>query len=102
MFLFGWGRKNLTKQIAQNKAIILNYGYFHIFFVFTFTFGYKYIEATLSDKGWHHKPMSKEEADAVLKGQELKPHWWWRYSLVGVFVLAPVCVFIGLMISAMK
>lgn len=28
---FGWGRKNLTKQLAQNKAIILNYGYFHIF-----------------------------------------------------------------------
>jgi len=56
----------------------------------------------LSDKGWHHKPMSKEEAEAVLKGQELKPHWWWRYSFVGVFVLAPICVFIGLMISAMK
>lgn len=99
---FGWGRKNLTKQLSQNKAIILNYGYFHIFFVFTVTFGYKYIEATLSDKGWHHQPISEEEASALLNGQELKPHWWWRYSLAGVAAFVPVMILVSVLLASLK
>jgi len=79
---FGSGRKNKTQNLPDGRAIMLNYGYFHLMFIFTVTFKYKYILCTKSSDGWAYKDVTKEEATQLLSGQELKPHWWWRYSLL--------------------
>lgn len=92
MFFFGWGKRNITKAISEKEALVLNYSYFDIFFVFSVAFSYKYVLATLSEQGWHHKPITKEEVDALLKGEKFQPNWWWRYSLFGL--LGVVALFV--------
>ena len=81
MFFFGWGKRNITKVLTENEVLILNYAHFNIFFVFSVAFNYTYTLATKSAQGWHHKSITKEEAERLLAGAEFKPHWWWRYSL---------------------
>ena len=37
MLFWGWGRKNMTRQISPQQAVLLTYRYLHLMFVFTTT-----------------------------------------------------------------
>jgi len=87
MLFFGWGRRSLQKLLGENQALVLSYAYFHLFFFFTVTYGYKYNLATLREEGWHSKPITKEEAQNLLHGEQLKPSAWKQFSLIGLIVL---------------
>jgi hypothetical protein len=78
---FGWGKKNISKALPNKQVVILNYRYFNLMFIFSLAFGYKYSIATPSDKGWHYKDITAEEAQRLMAGEVLQPNWWIRYSL---------------------
>lgn len=88
---FGWGQSKLQKPIANDRAVILQYRYFALMFVFSFTFGYSYLLATHSADGWHYKALPKEQARQLLGGKELRPTIWRRFglpiTLVAIFVI---------------
>jgi hypothetical protein len=95
MFIFGWGKRNISKAISEKKAVVLSYSYFSLFFVFTVTFRYRYNLATLAEEGWHHKAISDEEAAELMGGSKFVPHWWWRFSLAGLVALIVIIALIS-------
>ncbi len=91
MIFFGWGRKNVTRQVSPEQALILSYGYFHLFWLFRISYGFRYAVATATEAGWATRPMSIEEARATGADQAVTISWWWRWGLLvglGVLVVA--------------
>ena len=81
MLFWGWGRKNMTRQISPQQAVLLTYRYLHLMFVFTTTWGYSYAVATATDQGWATRVISDAEALQMLGGEELRPNPWKRFSI---------------------
>ncbi|MGN6161967.1 MAG: hypothetical protein ACTHOG_09735 [Marmoricola sp.] len=81
-FLWGWGRRALTRQLDATSAVIRSYRYAHLFFIFTLAWGGEYFLATHTDAGWARRPIAKDEALHLLGGTPLQPNLWKRFSLV--------------------
>lgn len=93
MIFFGWGRKSLSRQVSPQQALILSYGYFHLFWLFRISYGFRYAVATATEAGWATRPMSAEEAAATGADREIVLSWWWRWGLLvalGVVVVVTV------------
>ncbi len=93
MLFWGWGGKNITRQVSPGQAVLLTYRYLHLMFLFTTTWGYKYAVATATDQGWATRAVSDAEALQLLGGEELRPSLWKRFSiflLLGVVLLVVV------------
>ena len=90
--IWGWGRKSVTRQIAEDRAVVLAYRYFHLMFVLTATWGGKYFVSTLTDQGWAQQPASDDAALALLGGNPLRPSAWARFSLLGALAILAVFV----------
>ena len=82
MIFFGWGRKSRNEQISPTQALVLSFGYFHLFWLFRVSFGLRYALATLTEQGWATRPLSDEEAAALDAPSRLTLHWWWRWGLL--------------------
>jgi hypothetical protein len=92
VLFWGWGRKSLNRQLAQNQALVLTYRYFHLMFIFRAAFGYRYQLATATEQGWAMRPIESPEAEALLAGEELRPTMWARYSIFLLFVVIVVVI----------
>lgn len=82
MIFFGWGRKNVSRQVSPTQALVLSYGYVHLFWLFQVAFGYRYALATATEHGWATRPMSPEEVAASGADREVTVGWWWRWGLL--------------------
>lgn len=82
VIFFGWGRKNVSRQVSPTQALVLSYGYFHLFWLFRVAFGFRYALATATEQGWATRPMSPEEVTATGADQDLTVGWWWRWGLL--------------------
>ena len=90
LFIWGWGRKTLRRQVSPEQAVVLIYRYLHLMFLFTTTWGYRYAVATATDQGVATRQISDHEARQLLGGQDLRPSLWKRFSifvLLGVILL---------------
>ena len=85
MVIFGWGRRERVRPLDETRHLILNYGYFHLFWLFTVTFKYRYMLATWTESGWVTREVPEYEAAAMHDGSAPKPAWWWRWSLLFLF-----------------
>lgn len=81
MVFFGWGRKSKTHQVGPEQALVLSFGYFHLFWLFRVTFGLRYALATLTEQGWATRELSAQDAAALNAPSTLGVHWWWRWGL---------------------
>lgn len=92
--MYSSGRKNRTVPLPDGTMINVNYGFLSLFFVFNFTFGYKYSLMTQSPEGgFSYKPLTKEEATALNGGKVPTPPIWERYSfLIFLAILAVVMI----------
>jgi hypothetical protein len=95
MLFWGWGRKNITRQISPQQAVLLTYRYLHLMFVFTTTWGYTYAVATATEQGWATRAASDAEALQLLGGDELRPSVWKRFSIFVLLGAVLVAVVIG-------
>ena len=84
LFIWGWGRKTLRRQVSPEQAVVLIYRYLHLMFLFTTTWGYRYAVATATDQGIATRQISEAEARQLLGGGDLRPSLWKRFS---IFVL---------------
>lgn len=82
MIFFGWGRRNQTQQVGPQQALVLSYGYFHVFWLFRVAYGLRYAVATATDQGWATRPLSPEEVAATGADRAITLHWWWRCGLL--------------------
>ena len=98
MLFWGWGGKSINRQVSPGQAVVLSYRYFHLMFVFTAAFRYRYLLATATEQGWATRPVTEPEALAMLDGQELRPSMWQRYSIW----LVPLVIALILAISAVN
>jgi len=88
VIFFGWGRRNTSRQVSPTQALVLSYGYVHVFWLFRVSFGLRYALATATEQGWATRPMSPEEVAHTGADRELTLGWWWRWGLlVGVGAL---------------
>ncbi len=96
MLIWGWGRKSRSQQLDAAQALIANFRYFSLFFVFTATWGAKYVLARVQeDGGVSYRDVSAEEATRLAAGGVLPaPSPWQRFSLLGLVVL--VVAFVGI------
>ena len=98
MLFWGWGGKNITRQISHQQAVLLTYRYLHLMFLFTTTWGYRYAVATATEQGWATRNVTDEEALQLLGGVELRPSPWKRFS---IFLLLGI-VFLAVVIAALS
>ena len=91
MIFFGWGRRSTSRQVSPTQALVLSYGYVHVFWLFRASFGLRYALATATEQGWATRPMSPEEVAHTGADRALTIGWWWRWGLLvgvaGVVVL---------------
>ena len=94
MIFWGWGRKSISRQLDANTAVTRIYHYLHLFFIFSVAWGGQYVLATATEAGWAQRPISKEEAQQLLGGEDLQPPLWRRFGLpVAVAVVLLIAVF---------
>jgi hypothetical protein len=91
VIFFGWGRKNVSRQVSPTQALVLSYGYFHLFWLFRVAFGFRYALASATEQGWATRPLSAEEVAETGADREVTVGWWWRWGLlIGLGALAAV------------
>lgn len=72
--------------MGADRALLLNYGYLHVMWLFQVTFRYRYLIGSLSDDGgWDFRELTAEEAAAEGVVGLITIHWWWRYGLYLMF-----------------
>jgi hypothetical protein len=98
MLFWGWGAKNITRQVSHQQVVLLTYRYLHLMFLFTTSWGYRYSVATATDQGWATRGVTDEEALQLLGGVELRPSLWKRFS---IFLLLGI-VFLAVVIAALS
>jgi hypothetical protein len=101
VIFFGWGRKNVSRQVSENQALVLSYGYFHVFWLFQVAFGLRYAVATLTEAGWATRPMSAEEAAATGADQVVTLGWWTRWGLLAVLGAIVLAVVVSVVIGSL-
>ena len=82
MIIFGWGRGSRVHQIGPAQALVLGFSYFHIFWLFRISFGFKYALATQTEEGWATRALSPAETTSYDAPTRVTLHWWWRYGLL--------------------
>jgi len=95
MIIFGWGRSSKTRQLGPDQAIVLNFSYFHIFWLFRVSFNLKYSIATRTEAGWALRALSPAEATSIDAASALTLHWWWRFGLVITVATTTVIAILG-------
>ncbi len=100
MIFFGWGRKSMTRQVGPQQALILSYGYFHLFWLFRISYGFRYAVATATEAGWATRPMSAEEAAATGADNEIVLGWWWRWGLLAGLGALVAVVIVSVVLSS--
>ncbi|HEY0187859.1 MAG TPA: hypothetical protein VGC67_10255 [Cellulomonas sp.] len=81
----------MSRQVSETEALVLSYGYVHLFWLFQFAYGRRYAVSTLTEQGWATRPMSREEAAASGADKIVTVPWWLRWGLLvglGCLVLA--------------
>ncbi len=101
MIFFGWGRKNVSRQVSENQALILSYGYFHVFWLFRVAYGLRYAVATLTEAGWATRPMSAEEAAATGADQAVTLSWWTRWGLLVALGALALFIVVSVTVSSL-
>ena len=93
--MYSQGRRNRTITVADGSTIVLNYGFITLFWIFAFTFGYKYNLATgVKDGSTNHKAISKDEATKLNGGKTVAPPVMERFSfLIFLAIFAVVVVY---------
>jgi hypothetical protein len=97
VIFFGWGRKNVSRQVSEAQAVVLSYGYFHLFWLFRIAFGFRYQLAT--EHGWATRPLSPEEVATSGVDRELTVGWWWRRGLLVALGVLAVTIAVGVSTS---
>ncbi|WP_131725102.1 hypothetical protein [Mycobacteroides immunogenum] len=87
MLFWGWGGRSNQLELSPTQMLTFAYRYFHLFFVFTVTFGGNYLIHTLTEHGWAAAPIAKEQAEEILAGRSLQPNPWRRFSLYGLIAV---------------
>lgn len=100
LFIWGWGRRSLRRQVSAEQAVVLIYRYLHLMFVFTTTWGYSYALATVTDQGVATRAISDHEARQLLGGEDLRPSLWKRFSIFLVLGAALLFVLAGALHSS--
>ena len=96
IIFFGWGRKSLRQQLAPDQVLVLQYRYFHLFWVFRVAWGLRYSLATLSPQyGWAVRPLTESEIAYRDPSTLLDLHWWWRWGLLVGLVLVLVVTMVA-------
>lgn len=97
MLIWGWGRKSRNRQVSATEALIASFRYFSLFFVFTVTWGTRYVLARVAEDGAvSYRDLTGEQAMAAANGGELPaPTAWQRFSLLGLLVAVVAVVGIG-------
>lgn len=94
LIIFGWGQRSRTQQLSTEQALMLTYGYFHIFWLFQVAFRFRYSLATFTESGWATRELSDTEATTGGAQQMLSLGWWWRWGLlVGLGAAALIWAF---------
>lgn len=93
--MYSQGRRNRTFTTPDGLLIVLSYGFIKLFWVFAFTYGYRYAVATeLADGSVNHKQISKEEAAELNGGKAVAPPVMERFSfLIFLGILAAVIAY---------
>jgi hypothetical protein len=99
VIFFGWGRKNVSRQVGDAQAVVLSYGYFHLFWLFRVAFGFRYQLATATEHGWATRPLSSEEVAASGVDREITVGWWWRWGLLVALGVLAVTIAVGVSTS---
>ncbi|MBM6402018.1 hypothetical protein [Phycicoccus sonneratiae] len=101
MLIWGWGRKSRSRQVNAAEALLVNFAYFSLFFVFTVTWGARYALARVQEDGAvSYRDLTPEQAMAAAQGGELPaPTPWQRFSLLGLLVAVVLAVGIGAALS---
>lgn len=97
--MYAQGRKNRTFTVADGSTINLNYGFINLFWVFNFTYGYRYSVTKMNEDGsTNHKDITKEEATAMNNSTPVMPPVYERYSFL-IFVALVVVLYLWRMIT---
>lgn len=96
LLFFGWSRNSKTQQLSPQHALVLQYGYFHLFWLFRITVPRGYSLATLSEYGWATRPLDAQEPAVIGAAEQLQIHWWWRW---GLLIAAALIVLLVVMTS---
>ncbi|MGG5260199.1 hypothetical protein [Phycicoccus avicenniae] len=100
MLIWGWGRKSRSRQVDAAQALLVNFAYFSLFFVFTVTWGAKYALARVQEDGSvSYRDLSPEQALTLGNGELPAPTAWQRFSLLGLLVAGIAAVGIGAALS---
>jgi hypothetical protein len=100
MLIWGWGRKSRSRQLNAAEALLVNFGYFSLFFVFTVTWGAKYVLARVQEDGAvSYRDLTPEQALAAGGGELPTPSAWQRFSLLGLLVAVVLVVGISAALS---
>ncbi|MBM6402818.1 hypothetical protein JQN72_00980 [Phycicoccus sp. CSK15P-2] len=94
MLIWGWGRKSRTVRLNDAEAVIATFRYFSLFFVFSTTWGTRYVLARVQPDGTTgYRDLADQEAMAAANGGELPaPTPWQRFSLLGLLAVGIVLV----------
>lgn len=95
MIIFGFGRRNREHVVSDAQRVLVNYRYFHIFWLFSLAFGSRYALATLTEAGWATKSISEAEAAELAGGRAPQPAFWAQWSLALALGVVAVIVLIA-------
>lgn len=100
MFIWGWGRQDVTRQVSERDALVFEYKYVHVMWLLRWAWAFQHQTATLTPNGWAVLPMTRERVRLSGADQVVTLHWWWRWSLPGGFVTVVMAVLVSMVISA--
>jgi hypothetical protein len=92
MILWGWGGRSLQRQVSDTQTVVLSHRYFHLMFLLTAAYNYKFLLATLTEHGWATAEISGPDASRLLNGQVLQPGLWARFSLLAAVGVAALLI----------
>jgi hypothetical protein len=101
MLIWGWGRKSRQQRLSDAEALIATFRYFSLFFVFTATWGTRYVLARVQPDGTTgYRDLTDDQAMAAAQGATLPaPTPWQRFSLLGLVVVVIAFVAISAALS---
>jgi len=81
MIFYGWGSKDMSLPFGDGTTLVLDYRYFHIMWVLSISFGFRYSWFFATPSGPMRRPLTPEEVIQFDVRNRLHPAWWWRYGL---------------------
>lgn len=95
VLIWGWGRTSRQRRLSDTESLLATFRYFSLFFVFTATWGTRYVLARVQPHGTTgYRDLTDDQAmTAAAAGGELPaPSPWHRFSLSGVLATMLVVV----------